>query len=140
MSAEVVFGIVAAVVVVIILVFGILWWIGCLGKKNSLARGNHKEITLFSLVTWNFDVSICRYFIQCKRSLIFLSLRLTELKGLNQQTGLFTLRQIKAATNNFDIGNKIGEGGFGPVYKVFYHDITMSLYFYTNVIILPVAF
>ena len=33
--------------------------------------------------------------------------------------GLFSLRQIKAATSNFDIANKIGEGGFGPVYKVF---------------------
>jgi len=33
--------------------------------------------------------------------------------------GFFTLRQIKAATNNFNKANKIGEGGFGPVYKVF---------------------
>ncbi|PNX54657.1 putative cysteine-rich RLK (receptor-like kinase) protein [Trifolium pratense] len=40
-----------------------------------------------------------------------------ELKSLDLQTGLFTLRQIKEATNNFDISNKIGEGGFGPVYK-----------------------
>ncbi|WJX72476.1 hypothetical protein P8452_56358 [Trifolium repens] len=40
-----------------------------------------------------------------------------ELESLELQTGLFTLRQIKAATNNFDISNKIGEGGFGPVYK-----------------------
>ncbi|XP_045800993.1 probable leucine-rich repeat receptor-like serine/threonine-protein kinase At3g14840 isoform X2 [Trifolium pratense] len=40
-----------------------------------------------------------------------------ELKSLDLQTGVFTLRQIKAATNNFDISNKIGEGGFGPVYK-----------------------
>ncbi|RVW81935.1 putative LRR receptor-like serine/threonine-protein kinase [Vitis vinifera] len=33
-------------------------------------------------------------------------------------TGYFSLRQIKAATTNFDSANKIGEGGFGPVYKV----------------------
>ncbi|XP_044474274.1 probable LRR receptor-like serine/threonine-protein kinase At1g53430 isoform X2 [Mangifera indica] len=40
-----------------------------------------------------------------------------ELRGLDLQTGIFTLRQIKSATNNFDPANKIGEGGFGPVFK-----------------------
>uniref|UniRef100_A0A7N0TDZ6 non-specific serine/threonine protein kinase n=1 Tax=Kalanchoe fedtschenkoi TaxID=63787 RepID=A0A7N0TDZ6_KALFE len=40
-----------------------------------------------------------------------------ELRGLDLKTGSFTLRQLKAATNNFDPANKIGEGGFGPVYK-----------------------
>ena len=42
-----------------------------------------------------------------------------DLEGLDMQTGSFTLKQIKAATKNFDFANKIGEGGFGPVYKVF---------------------
>lgn len=40
-----------------------------------------------------------------------------ELQALQLQTGYYSLRQIKAATNNFDSANKIGEGGFGPVYK-----------------------
>ncbi|XP_038981163.1 probable LRR receptor-like serine/threonine-protein kinase At1g53440 [Phoenix dactylifera] len=39
------------------------------------------------------------------------------LRGLELQTGYFTLKQIKIATKNFDPENKIGEGGFGPVYK-----------------------
>ncbi|XP_050368366.1 probable LRR receptor-like serine/threonine-protein kinase At1g07650 [Argentina anserina] len=39
------------------------------------------------------------------------------LRGLDLQTGYFTFRHIKAATNNFDATNKIGEGGFGSVYK-----------------------
>ncbi|KAK3405486.1 hypothetical protein EUGRSUZ_K02000 [Eucalyptus grandis] len=47
-----------------------------------------------------------------------------DLKGLALQIGLFTLRQIKAATNNFDAANKIGEGGFGSVYKGFLSDGT----------------
>ena len=33
-------------------------------------------------------------------------------------TGSFSLKQLKVATDNFDPLNKIGEGGFGSVYKV----------------------
>ncbi|CAA0832389.1 Probable LRR receptor-like serine/threonine-protein kinase RFK1 [Striga hermonthica] len=40
-----------------------------------------------------------------------------EFEGLELQTVAFSLKQIRAATNNFDETNKIGEGGFGPVYK-----------------------
>ncbi|KAL4627315.1 hypothetical protein ACB092_05G157700 [Castanea dentata] len=40
-----------------------------------------------------------------------------ELRRLDLQTGFFTYRQIKAATDNFNVANKIGEGGFGSVYK-----------------------
>ncbi|XP_062168919.1 probable leucine-rich repeat receptor-like serine/threonine-protein kinase At3g14840 [Alnus glutinosa] len=48
-----------------------------------------------------------------------------DLKGLGRQTGTFTLRQIQAATNNFDAANKIGEGGFGSVYKGLLSDGTI---------------
>ncbi|THF99549.1 hypothetical protein TEA_020288 [Camellia sinensis var. sinensis] len=40
-----------------------------------------------------------------------------DFDGLELQTGTFTLKQIKTATDNFDSSHKIGEGGFGPVYK-----------------------
>ncbi|KAK9267997.1 hypothetical protein L1049_010435 [Liquidambar formosana] len=45
------------------------------------------------------------------------SRREKDLRGLDLQTSSFTLKQIRAATDNFDSVNKIGEGGFGPVYK-----------------------
>ncbi|PIN01968.1 Serine/threonine protein kinase [Handroanthus impetiginosus] len=48
-----------------------------------------------------------------------------ELRGLDLQTGQFTLRQIKAATRNFNPANKIGEGGFGSVYKGLLSDGTI---------------
>ncbi|EEF29396.1 conserved hypothetical protein [Ricinus communis] len=48
-----------------------------------------------------------------------------ELRGLDLQTGIFTLRQIKAATKNFDPANKLGEGGFGSVYKGLLSDGTI---------------
>ena len=31
---------------------------------------------------------------------------------------LFSYKSVSAATNNFSIANKLGERGFGPVYKV----------------------
>ncbi|THG08951.1 hypothetical protein TEA_014526 [Camellia sinensis var. sinensis] len=48
---------------------------------------------------------------------IFVIFLTVNFEGLELQTGSFTLRQIIAATKNFDSANKIGEGGFGPVYK-----------------------
>nr|POE64665.1 putative leucine-rich repeat receptor-like serine/threonine-protein kinase [Quercus suber] len=51
--------------------------------------------------------------------------RENELKGLDLQMGFFTYRQIKVATNNFNAANKIGEGGFGSVYKGILSDGTL---------------
>ncbi|KAG6670809.1 hypothetical protein I3843_Q035300 [Carya illinoinensis] len=48
-----------------------------------------------------------------------------DFRDLDLKIGTFTLRQIKTATNNFDAANKIGEGGFGSVYKGLLFDGTM---------------
>ncbi|KAF2299232.1 hypothetical protein GH714_031057 [Hevea brasiliensis] len=50
--------------------------------------------------------------------------RLRE-QGLDLQTGSFTLRQLRAAANNFDSANKIGEDGFGSVCKELHRHETL---------------
>lgn len=40
---------------------------------------------------------------------------------------LFSYASVSAATNNFSASNKLGEGGFGPVYKVRSHACVESL-------------
>lgn len=39
-------------------------------------------------------------------------------RGDDMDLPLFDLVDIEAATDNFSNENKLGEGGFGPVYKV----------------------
>ncbi|KAK9056896.1 hypothetical protein SSX86_024260 [Deinandra increscens subsp. villosa] len=66
-------------------------------------------ILIFGVLWW------CGYLRH--RDTMELELHGLELHGLELNTGSFTLKQIKIATNNFDVANKIGEGGFGSVYK-----------------------
>ncbi|CDY26317.1 BnaA09g26680D [Brassica napus] len=40
-----------------------------------------------------------------------------DLRSQSLQTVCYTWRQLKAATNNFNQANKLGEGGFGAVFK-----------------------
>ncbi|CAA7402403.1 unnamed protein product [Spirodela intermedia] len=42
---------------------------------------------------------------------------LPKLKGVELRTNCYSLKQIKAATKDFEPESRIGEGGFGPVYK-----------------------
>ena len=59
---------------------------------------------------------------------------LTELKGLDLQTSFFTYRQIKVATYNFNATNKIGEGSFGSVYKVFDSSFSILEWIYFSIL------
>lgn len=42
------------------------------------------------------------------------------LLGLDAKPYTFSYSELKTATGDFDSANKLGEGGFGPVYKVLY--------------------
>jgi hypothetical protein len=44
-----------------------------------------------------------------------------ELYNLAGQPDVFSNTELKLATDNFSYQNIIGEGGYGPVYKVFYY-------------------
>lgn len=43
----------------------------------------------------------------------------TELSGIHN-VRLFTYKELRHATDDFSDANKIGEGGFGPVYGVIF--------------------
>lgn len=42
-----------------------------------------------------------------------------------RQVHFLSFKSIAMATNNFSIENKLGEGGFGPVYKVSFVNILL---------------
>jgi hypothetical protein len=42
---------------------------------------------------------------------------------------LFSYESVSAATDNFSAANKLGEGGFGPVYKVRHLIFLMNVLF-----------
>ncbi|KAL4563392.1 hypothetical protein LXL04_027433 [Taraxacum kok-saghyz] len=48
-----------------------------------------------------------------------------DFEGMEFKTISFSLKQLKSATDNFNPSNKIGEGGFGPVYKGTLSDATV---------------
>ncbi|XP_042952946.1 probable leucine-rich repeat receptor-like serine/threonine-protein kinase At3g14840 isoform X3 [Carya illinoinensis] len=121
---------VAGAFVIILFVVAILWWKGCLGQRSSATdHGSFKAINIVIINKFSFPTIIMRNANSSNFPDILAYLTWhapsLDLRGLDLKTGTFTLRQIKTATNNFDEANKIGEGGFGSVYKGLLSDGTM---------------
>ena len=58
-----------------------------------------------------------------------------QVENLETSTGdvkFYTLSTIIAATGNFSLAHKVGEGGFGSVYKVLYNVNISSIRFLVN--------
>jgi hypothetical protein len=54
---------------------------------------------------------------QVKNSVFLKGDKGAKLKKKEVKLPLFSFVSVSAATNNFSDVNKLGEGGFGPVYK-----------------------
>ncbi|CAL5088718.1 unnamed protein product [Urochloa decumbens] len=89
------------------------------GSSKKVSRASMSDALVFGIpITAIFSALIVSiYCIKQRRKCLMDK----DLQALDLQTGSFTLRQIKVATSNFDPANKIGEGGFGSVYKVSQH-------------------
>ena len=51
-------------------------------------------------------------------SLIFVLVEPAVLVGIESKPNTFSYAELRSATKDFDPSNKLGEGGYGPVYKV----------------------
>ncbi|XP_058194283.1 probable LRR receptor-like serine/threonine-protein kinase RFK1 [Rhododendron vialii] len=101
--------------------------ISVIPSNKSCSDGGRKNITAYVAVG---VVAICFVFVTAsvlwwKACLKGKKSRGKDFEGLELKTASFTLKHIKAATNNFDSANKIGEGGFGSVYKGVLSDGTL---------------
>lgn len=74
---------------------------------------------VFGILIMVMSLMVC-YWRKKKRLRITIEGRLrniNETRNEDMELQLFTLQRIMNATKNFSIGCKLGEGGFGPVYK-----------------------
>lgn len=55
---------------------------------------------------------------QIASELTYIYAEIAELLGIDARPYTFSYKELKTATEEFHPANKLGQGGFGPVYKV----------------------
>lgn len=105
--------VVASALALFLLIMGIICWKFYFGEEFRSEHGTFKS-TIWTLINGHRNLMTVSSGVELRAPEPKLQ---NDLKGLDMKTGSFTLRQLSAATNNFDPANKIGEGGFGSVYK-----------------------
>ncbi|RVW57774.1 G-type lectin S-receptor-like serine/threonine-protein kinase [Vitis vinifera] len=103
-SPVVVVGITVAVVLVAVL--GIIGYIACLRKRTITKRKENRANQVLHLYD---SESRVKHLIDSEQ------FKEEDKKGID--VPFFDLEDILAATDNFSDANKLGQGGFGPVYK-----------------------
>lgn len=63
-----------------------------------------------------------------------MSIGLSDVKNIN----LYSYKELRVATEDFSPANKIGEGGFGSVYKVTAHFIRLLMLFKGIYLVIPI--
>jgi hypothetical protein len=80
---------------------------------------------LFGIVDWRY-ISPNRHAFLIQPAIYLLDYpsfsNISELLGIVDRPYIFSYNELKSATETFSASNILGEGGYGPVYKVrFWH-------------------
>lgn len=73
-----------------------------------MTQNRSNIVFLFKLKAFSLDLT----------TYVLFSVKISEFLGMDARPYTFQYAELRAATNDFNPANKLGEGGFGPVFKV----------------------
>jgi hypothetical protein len=90
----------------------------CFGLKNiddyCSTRGDILDLTCKNYVAFSFTKHLSKLI--SRSTCVYVEI--AELLGIDVRTFTFSYAELKTSTEEFSPANKLGEGGFGPVFKV----------------------